>query len=307
MKNKQLIPLSIAGTALAAFGGCSCMLASNTVHGKRQTADEAMRWQSAHYDTGFYDRLEKADYTIKSYDGYELHVQLCKNPDPPSSGSRYVIISHGYTDNHIGMLKYMPMYLEAGFHCILYDLRGHGENAPFVCSYGIREARDLHVLVEDTFARYGSSVTLGLHGESLGAATTVTSLQYHQNIAFAVADCSFSEITNVLKIAFSKWHLPGLFVRSASVCSRLMYGYSFTEIRPIDALRDNQVPLLLIHGENDRFIVPQNSMDLMDANPGYSELLLVPGAKHANSVLTDPDLYREKLLSFLTDVLKEPE
>ena len=104
-------------------------------------------------------------------------------------------------------------------------------------------------------------------------------------------------------VAFGHAHVPKLFVRSASVWAKLAYGYFFEEMRPIDALSDNQVPLLLIHGENDTFIVPQNSMDLMDADPGYSELLLVPGAKHANSVLTDPQLYREKLLGFLEHVL----
>ena len=50
--------------------------------GKRQTLDEALKWQSERYDTSFYESIDKTDYTVKSFDGYELHVQLLKNPEP---------------------------------------------------------------------------------------------------------------------------------------------------------------------------------------------------------------------------------
>ena len=86
--------------------------------GKRQSVTEALEWQSKKYDTSFYNTLSKTDYTVSGYKGYILHVQFLKNPTPTN---RYVIISHGYSDNRIGSLKYVQMYMELGFNCIIYD------------------------------------------------------------------------------------------------------------------------------------------------------------------------------------------
>ena len=43
-------------------------LASFVMTGKRQNIDEAMQWQTEHYDFSFYEKLEKTDYTIKSFE-----------------------------------------------------------------------------------------------------------------------------------------------------------------------------------------------------------------------------------------------
>ena len=158
---------------LILFAALTLWLPSFVMTGKRQTLDEAMAWQSDHYDTGFYTQMDKKQYTVRGSDGYLIHAELLPNP---ASCGRYVILSHGYTDNRIGSLKYARMYLDLGFSCILYDLRGHGENERTFTTYGIRESEDLKCLIEDTRARYPDVAVLGLHGESLGAATTLTAL-----------------------------------------------------------------------------------------------------------------------------------
>ena len=128
------VPMLMILTFAASLG-----LAGFVMTGSRQTLDEAFKWQSEHYDTSFYAPLEKEVYTVESYDGYILHAELLKNPVPTDD---YMIISHGYTDNRMGALKYVSMYLDLGFNCIIYDLRGHGENKPTFTTYGIREGQD---------------------------------------------------------------------------------------------------------------------------------------------------------------------
>lgn len=263
---------------------------------RRQTLEEARKWQDEHYDTGFYDALEKTDYTVKSYDDYLLHVEFLKNPHPTN---RYVIISHGYTDNHIGSLKYTDTYLDLGFNVIIYDLRGHGENEVTFCSYSIRESKDLIALIEDTRKRYPDLKILGLHGESLGSATTVASLQYKPDVQFAIADCGFSEITSVMQNGLKAMHLPPFLVHVASFCAKIKYGYYYHQMRPIDALKDNRIPLCFIHGEKDDFIVPRHSFNMQKANKGYAEVHIITDATHAASVLTDKESYRTIIQNFL--------
>jgi len=271
-------------------------LARYAMTGKRQTLEEARAWQEEHYDLSWYDPLEKTDYTVASYDGYELHVQFLRNP---GDTGRYILISHGYTDNRFGALKYAYMYLEQGFNVIVYDLRGHGLNEPTVCTYSARERKDLLALIQDSSERYQNMTLFGIHGESLGAATSIAVLEEKPRIDFVVADCGFSEISPVLKSVLKGMHLPGFLVDLASVCAKIRYGYSFSQMRPIDSLKDNQIPILFIHGAEDELISPEHSEKMKAATKGYAELHLIGGAAHAMSVIADPEAYREHLAAFL--------
>ena len=280
----------------AALAGAGVAMASYSMRIQRQTLDEARAWQAAHYDISWYDALEKRDYTVNSYDGYALHVQFLQNPAPDG---RYVIISHGYTDNRYGALKYAKLYLDMGFNVIVYDLRGHGENEETFCTYSARERRDLKALIDDTRARYADVRALGLHGESLGAATSIAVLDGKPPVDFVVADCGFSEIASVLKGGLKSMNRPEWLVNVASLGAKLRYGFSFSEMRPIDSLKNNEIPILFIHGAQDAFIPPAHSEAMKAATKGYSELRLVDGAGHAASRLTDPEKYAGYVASFL--------
>ncbi|MBQ9198105.1 MAG: alpha/beta fold hydrolase [Clostridia bacterium] len=267
---------------------------------RRQTLEQARAWQAEHYDIAWYDGLEKQDYTIQSDDGYTLHVELLRNPAP---SDRYVLISHGYTDNRFGSLKYTRIYLELGFNVILYDLRGHGENEPTFCTYSIRESRDLDTLIRDSRRRYPDAALVGIHGESLGSATSAACLRFKPAIDFVVADCGFSEITSVMQRGLRGMHLPGCLVHLVSLCARIRYGYWIHDMRPIDSLADNTVPMLFIHGEKDDFILPAHSQAMQKATKGYSEIHLIPGAGHAASVLTAPEDYKRYVTDFLNKIV----
>lgn len=290
------IVLLIALALLCALG---YFLAGFSMGIRRQSLEEARQWQAEHYDISWYDDLEKTDYTVSSYDGYTLHAQLLQNPQPTD---RYVIISHGYTDNHFGSLKYTRMYLELGFSVILYDLRGHGANEPTFCTYSIRESRDLLAMINDSRARYPGAGVLGIHGESLGSATSAACMQFHPDIDFAVCDCGFSEITSVMQRGLRGMHLPGFLVHVASVFAKLRYGYYYHQMRPVDALAGNQIPMLFIHGEKDDFILPFHSRVMQKATAGYSEIHLIPGATHAASALAAPEDYKRYLQAFLQKI-----
>lgn len=286
----------ILGILLLVFLLFAFWLPSFVMTGKRQTLEEAFAWQSDHYDTSFYKGLKKTDYTVRGFEDYELHAEFLENP---RGGDRYVILSHGYTDNRIGSLKYARMYLDLGYHCIIYDLRGHGENEAAFTTYGIREGKDLKRLIEDTRARFPDLAVLGLHGESLGAATTITALKYHPDVDFVVADCGFSDIENVLKNGYRSAHLPEFLFEIADLAGKLRYHYSLKEMRPVDSLDRNTIPILFFHGAEDAFILPSNSETMAERTAGYSELHLIAGAGHAESILKAPEEYAGYVRTYL--------
>ncbi|MBR6030240.1 MAG: alpha/beta hydrolase [Clostridia bacterium] len=288
-----VIILIVLAVLLLALG---FTLASYSLRIRRQTLPQARQWQESRYDLGWYDAASKEDYTVKAKDGYVLHAQLIKNP---IDAGRYVIISHGYTDNRFGALKYAGMYLKLGFHVVVYDLRGHGENAESLCTYSVRERQDLYQLINDTRTRHPGLKALGIHGESLGAATSIACLEFHPEIDFVVADCGFSEIRSVMAAGLKNMRLPVFLLPLASLCAKLRCGYSYGQMRPIDSLTRNKVPVLFMHGADDDFIPPLHSQRMRETTQGFSEIHLIPDAGHAVSIFTAPEAYREYVVSFL--------
>lgn len=266
------------------------------MNGKRPTLDEAWEWQSARYDTSFYKDLQKTDYVVDSFDGYKLHAHLVHNPKPTN---RYVILTHGNTDNHIGSLKYLPMYMDLGYNCIIYDMRGHGEDEPTFCTYGILEGKDLAEMVKDSRKRYADIAELGLHGESLGGSTTIEALAYKPEVDFAVSDCAFTDVETAVKQKFKTMHLPEFLVGLAKVGVRILYGYSLDDMRPIDKLDDNTVPILFMHGDADNTVPPECARQLYDRAKGKRELHYIVGADHAESVIKAPEEYKQTVAAFL--------
>lgn len=273
-------------------------LASQIASPNVSTLDKEISWEKEHGLWGNYDSYEKEEYTVKGYKDYELHVTLVKNP---VETDKYVIISHGFKSNRYGAVKYVDTYMNLGFNCIIYDLRDHGENEKTALSLGQFESEDLEKLIEDSYSRYGN-IKLGLHGESMGAATSLMVLAKKPKVDFVVADCGFSNLYDLLHAAYDVAKV-GTVLPSVNLAMKLRYGYDMKKTSPKDALVGNEVPICFIHGEADTFILPENSQVNKDATAGYSELHLVPDAAHARSreVLGEAE-YRSIISNFLNNI-----
>lgn len=298
-----LIAVVILGIALAAL---SIYLASYAVHGARYTPEDTLEHFKAidGLRAGEASELPWEPFDTKSFDGYLLHGLICRQPEPTK---KVMIFTHGYTMNRNASLKYVPLFRDLGYHCIIYDDRGHGLNEPEICTYSLTESRDLMAVIRKAVGEFGDDIFLGLHGESLGAATQIRALRYHPPVKFVVNDCGFAEIIPVMQGGLRGMHLPGFAVYLASAASRLIYGYAFTKARPIDSLKGNRIPICFIHGAADDFITPDHSERMREATEGYSELHLFPGAPHAESLQSNPEEYARVVQAFVRKIEAEEE
>lgn len=300
-----IVLLIVILVILLALCLASLVIAGIIVGGRRQTLEESWQWQLDHAPgCRVFRREDLTDYEIKSAGGYVLHASFLPAASP---SDRYLVLAHGYTDTRYGSMKYVQFYHRLGFSCVIYDERGHGENPKTACTYGVREAKDLLAVIEDTYRRYGENIRLGIHGESLGGATVLTSLKYQPRVCFAVDDCGFADILPILKAGLKFAHLPSFLVYPASLMAKLRYEVAFTEAKPLEGVRGNQIPLLIMHGAKDDFILPDHSRQVKETTEGYAELHFFPEAGHAQSALSDPELYYELLKAFLTKIRFLPE
>ncbi len=80
--------------------------------------------------------------------------------------------------------------------------------------------------------------------------------------------------------------------------ARWRYGVDLRRANPLVAVKSSNVPVLLIHGEEDINILPWHSRALAQADPAHAELWLVPGAGHCGAVGLAPDEFWFRVLSF---------
>jgi len=216
------------------------------------------------------------------------------------------VLSHGYTSTRYGMYKYVVLWRKLGFNCVIYDNRGHGVNEATTCTFGIRESKDLMTVIADTYERYGKDIRIGLHGESMGAGLQVIALNHKPTIDFIINDCGYSEILPVLRWKVEEgFHFPGWLADMAAPFSKLLYGYSFKEVRPIDALKENEIPICFVHGTSDTFTAHWHSEKMYEVNKGYKELHLFEGVDHADCVVEDTARYFDMMKKFIAKVYGE--
>lgn len=92
-----------------------------------------------------------------------------------------------------------------------------------------------------------------------------------------------------------------------AISKRLIYGHSLADTAlpvrwllsqkfdSIDKIADIHMPLLVVHGLDDRYVPPRFSEQLFAAAQEPKRLLLVPGASHNNSMSLAGRSYRKAL------------
>lgn len=70
----------------------------------------------------------------------------------------------------------------------------------------------------------------------------------------------------------------------------------------MEALAHTDLPILLIHGEEDHFVPCDMSRSLQAAHPTHTTLVTFPGAGHGLSYISDPGRYEKICFDFLYNV-----
>lgn len=296
----KIVLISLVVFIILNLLGAAIGTSTSITHPKRAPYDEVIGEMKEAGVYGNFDSYEKEDYIVKGMDGYELHCAKISSPETAGTG-RYLIYSHGHQSNMYAASKYCDAFIELGFTCIIYDLRAHGANEKAICSMGGYEGQDLNYLIEDTISRYGDVEILGLHGESMGASTTLNALRYTDKVDFVVADCGFESLKFMVHDMYNDMYLYP-FGTCADIGFKLIYGIDDAEVSGIDALKSKGVPILFVHGLADDWIDVENSEDMYNEaiKYGYAELWLVEGAGHARSrQVAGSDAYRDHVKEFL--------
>ncbi|GAB4467758.1 MAG: alpha/beta hydrolase [Armatimonadaceae bacterium] len=245
---------------------------------------------------------------FRASDGVTLrgwYVPAPENGKVAGQGARGVIvISHGYYGNRSEMLPYLAFLHHAGYAALLYDFRAHGWSNGRRATFGLGETRDLqaaiHWVREHPDLR---DLPLFLLGESMGASVSLMAAAEEERVRAVVADSPYARFDRAvegrLRTALGE-PVAKVVTPPTRRVGEWILGVPSDKIAPIEAAaKIAPRPILLIHGQEDRFIVPDNSRDIQQVCTGNAYLWEVPNARHVRSVYVAGDEYPKRVLSFL--------
>lgn len=257
----------------------------------------------------FFQMLEEQGKTLRdsscevveiySHDGEKLvgHWSCCKGAE------RVIIAMHGWRScwwRDFGMIA--EFWQESKCSVLYVEQRGQNESGGRYMGFGLTERFDCPEWVKWVNERCGEDTPVYLTGVSMGATTVLMAagLDLPGNVKGIIADCGFTSPDEIWRhVAKHNLHLPYGIRRAAAneICKRKIQ-MAADSYSTVEALKDNRIPVLLIHGTDDHFVPVEMTYQNYTACTGPKRLFVVPGADHGMSYLVDREGYQAVLRDF---------
>lgn len=286
------------------------------------------------YRIAFYSPKQNRDQVVKpkdpQYDPYRpemrrLYQQLSSRPcefvsivsrDGLKLSGRYYHVKdgapldigfHGYRSHPLTDFSGgTELSFQMEHNVLLIDQRAHGRSEGSTITFGIRERFDLLDWVDYALSRFGKDVEILIYGVSMGGATVLmaSDLNLPENVKGIIADCPFSKPLDVILYVGKSTSFPNWLIKPfALLAARIYGGFDLLETDALRAVQNTKVPILILHGEDDRYVPCEMSEEPSRINPGMVQRFTFPGAAHGISYLTDTPRYHKIVKAFVLKIL----
>lgn len=244
------------------------------------------------------DSPHKWVYTT-SFDGLKLAARYYD-----TGSDRCIILFHGYRSSAKRDFSCaVKMYCDLGLNVLLVDQRSHGKSEGKYITFGVNESCDVISWLDFLIKEHPETDSIFLGGMSMGATTVLLSTRFTlpSQVKGIIADCGFTSPKAIIKkVAKQKFFISGIIVIPImDILCRIFGKFSISGISAEEALKQSDVPILLIHGTADNFVPCEMSKQNYGAARGKKQLYLVDGADHGMSFLADTKGVVGKVYEFI--------
>jgi fermentation-respiration switch protein FrsA (DUF1100 family) len=242
--------------------------------------------------------LEFQEVAFSNPWGLTLRGWYVPPPGLAASSAPGIAYGHGNAADRRHWLDLAPEVHRAGFGQLLLDFSGRGESQGEVITLGLREAGDLRSAVEFLKGRPEIDASrLYLAGRSMGAVAALLAAGEGAPVRALVLDSPYADLARIADEAISEIFRPAVPLRPlAFKVTAWRTGFDPSEVSPIDAIRGVDLPMLILHGTDDRIVSFEHSRDLAEAAAGPVRLVPIPGSGHNDP---RPPEVVETILEFL--------
>jgi len=248
--------------------------------------------------------LEKV--RITSHDDLELvgHWYSCENP------KRVLIAMHGWRSTWAHDFCTIAPFFHSNDCCVLYpEQRAQGNSEGDYMGFGLLECEDCCRWAKWVADHTNNELPIYLVGVSMGASSVMmaSDMEMPERVCGIIADCGFTSPYAIWKhVVESNLHLPfGLYSKAVEdMCRRKLQVLPDERSCP-KALAATHLPVLFIHGTEDKFVPVEMSYENYKACASKKRLFVVPGAEHGMSYSVDTAGYEEEVRRFWADCEKK--
>ncbi|MEG0365348.1 MAG: alpha/beta hydrolase [Coprobacillus sp.] len=240
------------------------------------------------------------DLEIDSDDGLKLKAKFLKAKE---DSDKVLIAIHGYRSYNLREYAYyLKFYHELGFNILLPNNRAHGDSEGTYIGFGWLDRLDCIKWIYKMKKHFNKDLQIVLHGISMGSATVLMASgeKLPSDVKCIISDCGFTSVLDEFEHNLKQMHLPAaLVLPTATLLSKKRVGYSFKEASTINQVKKSHTPTLFIHGDQDNFVPTYMVYDLYNACTAEKDLLIIEGARHAESYLVNQELCEKTITDFM--------
>lgn len=221
-----------------------------------------------------------------------------------SGHKKIAVIAHGFFNSKDSeLIQETAIQLIDSIDVIAFDFRGHGKSEGLF-HWTSKEYLDLEAVLNKVNVKYEKTALIGF---SLGAATSIITVARKNNVDSLIA---VSGPTEFEKIDYKFWNLD--------VENDIIYNlgdgkkgkgvrpgpFWLPKDKPINVVKDIEIPVLYIHGQDDWVILPWHSQMLYEQTLSKKHIVVIPGGSHAEYLMRfHKDEFLNAIRNWLRDTL----
>lgn len=257
-------------------------------------------------------------YKIKNQSNETVMIQAFDNTKlighyyEREKGAPLIVFFHGLWGH--SYLDGVPIYRitqKHNWNLLLCDLRAQGDSEGEFSTLGVLEKYDCLDWVEWAQNRFGDKNPIFLMGVSMGASIVMMSsdLELPDSVYGIIDDCGFTSTLDVIKQnnnkKISKYIPKNLLPTMLKVGTKIWGSFDLSDADACKALAHTDIPLLIIHGDEDMKAPLSMAYKLYDSCNGEKQLYIVHGADHSENYRKDPGGYEKIVTKFIEERLRQ--
>jgi len=196
---------------------------------------------------------------------------VISDSDTHAHAKKTVFILHGLNDNKASMLGFGRALSREGFQAVLVDLRCHGQSSGQWVTYGVKESCDLQTVIDSLQKQNIIGREIGVFGPSFGGAVALQLAAIDSRVMSVVVVATYTSMRDVVPIYVRKYMPLGFLVKDSVIDEAITKAGEIANFDPGDAdslkaIQNVKVPVLIIHGRDDKHIPIRHGEKLFAAS-----------------------------------------
>lgn len=247
--------------------------------------------------------LEFERHVFRGSRGVPLEAWLIPHVDARGT----VILFHGHAASKDSQLREMSVFHRMGFNAILVDFYGSGGSGGNETSIGFYESVDVARSFDYARKLPGAGPVV-LYGASMGAAAVIKGVADEQlEPAALILECPFDSLIGTVRHRFATMGIPSFpFADLLVFWGGMQAGFNGFRYRPAESASHIDRPTLLMSGENDEYVTPEETKAIFAGLRGPKTLRFFAGVGHDSSLRRRPDEWKGAVSEFLDRVIDAP-